>query len=244
VRNTHREAEKVGQHYTNILTLDTPSERDCQSYRSAGICRRISSDLAFRSFLGGPWVRRLLLFTLLILACLGPVVPDSRLQALQGIAVNREYAIKAAFLYHFLNYINWPEDSLKDPTQPFIIGVYHSDPFGVVLDKIAETKQVEGRAIEIRRLQTTDQILECHILFVPRTVSRDVQTSVLKSLANSHVLAVGETDDFIEQGGSAQFFEEGNKIRFAFNTDAVNRSELKISSKLLSIAKVVSNTTK
>jgi len=176
--------------------------------------------------------------------CLGVVAPLSRAHALQSIAVNREYAIKAAFLYHFLTYIDWPEESLNDPQQPFVIGVYYEDPFGAVLDKIAETKQVGGRTIEIRRLESPNQLLECHILFVPRSVPSEKQKTVLKALDNSHVLIVGETEDFIERGGSAQFYVEGNKIRFAFNTDAVNRSELKISSKLLSIAKVVSSTTK
>jgi hypothetical protein len=181
---------------------------------------------------------------LLLLAVVGVVAPISPAQALQGIAVNREYAIKGAFLYHFLTYIDWPDESLSDPAQPFVIGVYRDDPFGEVLDKIAETKQVEGRAIEIQHLESANQLEGCHILFIPHTIDAEAQKQVLAAVMDSHVLTVGETDDFIEQGGSAQFFIEGNKVRFAFNTDAVSQSQLKISSKLLSIAKVVTSTTK
>jgi YfiR/HmsC-like len=229
----------VGQYHPNTLALDTPRPMDCHSYRSAEMCLLDSRVLST-----GHGFRRLLQGVLVLLMCFGIVAPLSPVQAQQSIAVNREYAIKAAFLYHFLTYIDWPEESLKDPQQPFVIGVYYEDPFGAVLDKIAETKQVEGRAIEIRRLESPDRLLECNILFVSRSVPVEMQRKVLAALENSHVLVVGETEDFIERGGSAQFFVEGNKIRFAFNTDAVSRSELKISSKLLSIAKVVSNTTK
>jgi hypothetical protein len=216
----------VGQCHISTAAHDAPSCSESPRYRSA-----VSRSQPLRCALA-------------VSICLGIFAAVSPAYSQQGIAINREYAIKAAFLYHFLTYINWPEATLADPQQPFVIGVYHEDPFGAVLDKIAETKQVEGRPIEIRRLKSNDQLLECHILFLPRNVPTPDRTTVLAAVVNSHVLTVGETDDFIDQGGSAQFFVEGNKIRFAFNTDAVSRSELKISSKLLSIAKVVTNSTK
>ena len=154
--------------------------------------------------------------------------------------IDREYPIKAAFLYHFLTYIDWPAGTFTDPKQPFVIGVFQTDPFGAVLDKIAATKNVAGRPIEIVRLTSTDKLLDCHIVFVHGSVPTAVQQNLLTLLADSHVFAVGESNDFVEQGGAAQFFVEGNKVRFAFNTDVVNRSNLKVSSKLLSLAKIVS----
>jgi hypothetical protein len=178
--------------------------------------------------------------TILAVAIVGLSLFTSPIAAQQVATIDREYTIKAAFLYHFLTYIDWPEGTFVDSKQPFVIGVYQTDPFGAVLDKIASTKNVEGRPIEIRRLSTTDKLMECHIVFLAGTVEAAVQQNVLGMLANSHVLCVGETDDFVEQGGAAQFFVEGNKVRFAFNTDAVHRSNLKVSSKLLSLAKIVS----
>lgn len=154
--------------------------------------------------------------------------------------VDREYTIKAAFLYHFLTYIDWPQGTFSDEKQPFVIGVFGTDPFGTVLDKIAATKNVEGRPIEIRRLDVVEKLTECHIVFVAATVVETTQKEILSLLANSHILCVGETENFVQQGGAAQFFVEGNKVRFAFNTDAVDRSNLKVSSKLLTLAKIVS----
>jgi hypothetical protein len=177
---------------------------------------------------------------LLAVVVLGLSFFTATVQAQQVTTIDREYTIKAAFLYHFLTYIDWPEGTFVDSKQPFVIGVYQTDPFGAVLDKIAATKNVEGRPIEIRRLQSTDKLLECHIVFMAGTVEAAVQQNVLGLLANSHVLCVGETEDFVELGGAAQFFVEGNKVRFAFNTDVVDRSNLKVSSKLLSLAKIVS----
>jgi hypothetical protein len=157
----------------------------------------------------------------------------------QVTTIDREYTIKAAFLYHFLTYIDWPDGTFTSSEQPFVIAVFERDPFGAVLDKIAATKNVAGRPIEIRRLHSTDNLLDCHIVFIAGEVDPASQRRVLSILANSQVLAVGETEDFVQQGGAAQFFVEGNKVRFAFNTDVVDRNNLKVSSKLLSLAKIV-----
>jgi hypothetical protein len=153
--------------------------------------------------------------------------------------INREYTIKAAFLYHFLTYVEWPPQAFDDPKQPFVIGVFKTDPFGDVLDKIARTKTAAGRPIEVRRLNTMDDLTRCHILFVPRSVPAATQDALLAAIRGSHVLSVGESDDFVDRGGAAQFFLEGNKVRFAFNTDVVEDTNLKISSKLLSLAKAI-----
>ena len=157
----------------------------------------------------------------------------------QTAVINREYAIKAAFLYHFLTYVEWPPDTFTDSRQPFVIGIFETDPFGPVLDKIAQTKNAAGRPIEVRRLRSMDDLTSCNILFVPKSVPAATQDAVLAAIRGSHVLSVGESDDFIDRGGAAQFFLEGNKVRFAFNTDVVAGTDLKISSKLLSLAKTV-----
>ena len=157
----------------------------------------------------------------------------------EGAVINREYTIKAAFLYHFLTYVEWPAETFTDQSQPFVIGVFDTDPFGEVLDKIAETKTVGGRPIEVRRLKSMSDLPDCHILFVPRSVPTATQDAVLATIRGSHVFSVGESSDFVDRGGAAQFFLEGNKVRFTFNTDVVEHTSLKISSKLLSLAKTM-----
>ncbi|MEX0643086.1 MAG: YfiR family protein [Pirellulales bacterium] len=155
--------------------------------------------------------------------------------------INREYAIKAAFLYHFLNYVEWPAEAFAEETSPFVIGVHGTNPFGNALNQIAKDKKVRNRSIEVRSLSSAGQVGKCHILFVPKSVPVPVQAAVLKSARDSHILTVGESDDFIDRGGAAQFFLEGNKVRFAFNTDAINSKNLKASAKLLALATIASD---
>jgi hypothetical protein len=155
--------------------------------------------------------------------------------------INREYAIKAAFLYQFLNYVEWPADSFAEKSAPFIIGVHDTNPFGNVLNQVTKDKKAADRSIEIRSLTSASDVTECHILFVPKAVPKALQDAVIKAAHGSHTLTVGESDDFINRGGAARFFLEGNKVRFEFNKDVIAENNLKVSSKLLALAKTVSD---
>jgi len=157
----------------------------------------------------------------------------------QVAVINREYAIKAGFLYQFSKYVTWPPDVFPAAGKPFVIGVYGTDPFGDVLTKIASRKKVDGQAIEIRRVASVREALACQILFIPKSVSLREQTAVLKASIDLPVLVVGETDDFVARGGNVQFFIEGNRVRFAFGEKAHTRDGLKVSSKLLTMAKMI-----
>ena len=151
--------------------------------------------------------------------------------------INREYKIKGAFLYHFLSYIDWPNEAFKAPDSPLVIGIFGEDPFGHILDKIADSKQIEGRSIQIIRATDAQTLLGSHIVFVPGTTKSEEEMALLKAVEGSYTLSVGETARFIENGGSVQFFLEGNKVRFQFNMPIVDNSSLRISSKLLDLAK-------
>ena len=151
--------------------------------------------------------------------------------------INREYKIKGAFLYHFLSYIDWPNEAFNAPDSPLVIGIFGEDPFGPILDKIADSKQIEGRSIQIIRAADAQTLLGSHIVFVPGTTKSEEEVALLKAVEGSYTLSVGETARFIENGGSVQFFLEGNKVRFQFNMPIVDNSSLRISSKLLDLAK-------
>jgi hypothetical protein len=157
----------------------------------------------------------------------------------QVVVVNREYSIKAAFLYHFSSYITWPAEALPAKDEPLVIAVFYADPFGTSLDEIARTKTVAGRPIVIRRVTAAKDLTSCQIVFIPRNTPAEQQALALRTTSGAAVLVVGESDDFIKRGGGAQFFVEGNKVRFAFRADIVEGGKLKISSKLLSLAKIV-----
>jgi hypothetical protein len=157
----------------------------------------------------------------------------------QTTVIDREYSIKAAFLYHFCTYVEWPAAAMPVEGEPFVIGVFYADPFGAVLDDIARTKNVAGHPIAIRRLKSTNELVGCHLLFIPGTTPPDQQDAALKAIYGLPLLVVGEADDFIARGGGALFFVEGNKVRFAFSAEVAQENQLKISSKLLSLAKIV-----
>jgi len=159
--------------------------------------------------------------------------------AKQSDVINREYAIKAAFLYHFSTYIQWPPEMLPTESHPFVIGVYRENPFGSALRKIAETKAVDGRPIVIERITSPEEARHCEILFVPGSVPLEQQNGVLRALHGSPVLVVGETEGFVSRGGDAQFFLQGNKVRFAFSDDMTKQEDLKVSSKLLALAEII-----
>lgn len=190
------------------------------------------------------WPRPIALRAALWIAPLMVIVmsaPTATAQTARPNVINREYAIKAAFLYHFLSYVEWQDEATADADRPFIIGVFATDPFGVSLRRIAETKKVDGRSIDVKKLTSPRDAIACHILFIPETVAAPVQAKLLKAISGQNVLTVGESEDFIDNGGDAQFYIEGNKVRFAFNLDVVEDKRLRISSKLLALAKIISD---
>jgi hypothetical protein len=181
-------------------------------------------------------VRRTLWTLLVFLGCCSAQAQTAG----DAAVINREYTIKAAFLYHFSAYVEWPNEAFSDKSTPFVIGVFQTNPFGTALDQIAQSKNVAGRPIEIRNVTSADAVRGCHILFVPASAAAAAAAPVLREAEKLPILVVGETDDFLRRGGEAQFFLEGNKVRFAFDTDGVAAKKLKVSSKLLSLAKIVS----
>ena len=157
----------------------------------------------------------------------------------QEVVINRERAIKAAFLYQFSNYIKWPSSAFEGDGDPFVIGVFQTNPFGKKLDKIAASKKVAGRKIEIKLLASHEEMADCHIVFLPDAISESNVTDAIKAADGLTALLVGESSNFVEAGGDVQFFVEANKVRFAFHENVSERRGLTISSKLLSLSKPV-----
>jgi hypothetical protein len=149
-----------------------------------------------------------------------------------------EYQVKAAFLYNFAKFVEWPVSAFPNETAPFVIGVLGEDPFGKELDRITEGRIVQGRSIIVRRFQDTSDLAACQILFICSS-ERPRLKDIFKALERANVLTVGEMDGFAQSGGGINFFLLENKIRFEINTAAAELSGLKVSSKLLSLARIV-----
>lgn len=149
-----------------------------------------------------------------------------------------EYGVKAAFLYNFAKFVEWPGNVSPDPNAPMVIGILGKDPFGAEIDRAIEGKSVNGRRLVIKRFSTLGAYEYCHILFVSSSEKNNL-ARILAAVAKSSVLTVSETDRFAQLGGIINFITTDNRIRFEINQAAAARAGLKISSKLLSLGRVV-----
>jgi hypothetical protein len=154
-----------------------------------------------------------------------------------------EYQVKAAYLFNFLKFVEWPDDSFADSLAPIVIGVVGEDPFGSALPQVTIGKTVQGRDLVIRKYHTGEGVRGAHILFISPSEKKRLPM-ILSSLRGSSVLTVADTEGFLDAGGMIQFLNENDRVRFAINVEATSRANLKMSSKLLSLAKVVGGNVK
>ena len=157
-----------------------------------------------------------------------------------GSLSDREYAMKAAFLYNFANFIEWPEATFRDSAAPLILGIFGEDPFGHNLDAL-EGQPVKGRTLEIKHFTKIEDIIACHILFISSQQQKQL-AQVCEVLKDAAVLTVSdELEAFTQSGCIINFVIVKNKIRFEINRAPAERAGLDISSQLLSVATVISH---
>lgn len=155
-----------------------------------------------------------------------------------GTDAASEYELKAAFLFDFGKFVEWPANTFPDPNAPFSVCVLGRDPFGSALDQTLQGKRMENRPVRILRLTDPAAARPCQIVFVSAS-ERPRVAAILVSLRGSNALVVGETRGFAESGGAIQFTVDDNHVRFTINPDAIQRAGLRISSQLLALAKIV-----
>ena len=149
-----------------------------------------------------------------------------------------EYRVKAAFLYNFAKFVEWPSQAFKGPTDPIAICILGKDPFGAALIQAVNGKVIEGKPFRIRLISDAQQASGCHILFVTGS-ERKLQRPILDAIRGIPVLTVGETDAFVAEGGIVNFKIEAGRVRLQVSIDAAEQAGLSISSKLLSLAEIV-----
>ena len=152
-----------------------------------------------------------------------------------------EYQVKALFLYNFLNFVDWPAGSSFSTSPAINVCIVGDDPFGDALDNI-RNETVKGKNLAIRIYRPFDEPEGCHLLFIPAS-GKSHAGQVLRSVRDANVLTVSDTVEEGRQGAIISFFIEQKKVRFAINIEAARRAGLKISSKLLRLAKIVNPTT-
>jgi uncharacterized protein DUF4154 len=146
-----------------------------------------------------------------------------------------EYQIKAAFIFNFARFIEWPPKAFSRTTSPLVIGILGENPFHNDLQRTIGGKTVDDHPLVINELSSPAEATNCHILFIS-TSEKPRLPQILNVLKGASVLTVGEMDRFTENGGMINFVQEGTKIRFQINNGAATSAGLKISSKLLSLA--------
>jgi hypothetical protein len=151
--------------------------------------------------------------------------------------IPNEYQVKAAFLFNFAKFVEWPADAFDGPDAPFILGVLGDNPFGSALGRI-KGKTANGRKLLVYHFKEVDDINECHILFVSAS-EKEHLAKIFKALKHANILLVGDMENFAGQGGMINFIVKDQKIGFEINVDAVGSGNLIVSSKLLSLAKIV-----
>ena len=146
-----------------------------------------------------------------------------------------EYDLKAAFLFNFAKFVEWPESAFAGDRTPLTICVYGEDPFGSTLDGVVQNERVGERTLLVQRPDSLDDLGGCHVLFVGRS-EKDRLGEVMAQVSGKPVLTVADTDGFLRAGGIINFVLEGSKVRFLIDQEAAGRSGLVISSKLMRLA--------
>lgn len=149
-----------------------------------------------------------------------------------------EYQVKAAFLFHFAQLVEWPPGALNGADPSIVLGIFKDEPWQAELKSTLEGKTVGARVLHVRILSRVEDIEGCNMLFL----SSDQlwrQTPILKGLRGLPVLTVGESDTFLTDGGMIRFHLEGDKVRFDINVHDADLARIKISSRLLLLATTV-----
>jgi hypothetical protein len=152
-----------------------------------------------------------------------------------------EYEIKAAMLYNLMEFVDWPPSAYASAQSPDVLCVLGWDPFGNSLASLVSDKTIDGRPVQIRHVKNGEQIRACHVLYISSS-ERKRLGEILSNLSGASVLTVGEMSQFAERGGMIQFTLEDKQVHFQVNLDAASRSGLKISARLLALARVLKYT--
>jgi hypothetical protein len=149
-----------------------------------------------------------------------------------------EYYVKAAYVYNLTKFVEWPPQVFKNGSDSIVICVLGQSPIQEALLEAVKGEKIDGRTLLVHQLPAAEQVRGCHLLFIAAS-DRKRTRSILEDLKAAGTLTVGEAEDFLDEGGAVNFKLEGSRVRIEVNLNAVERHGLRISPKLLSLARVV-----
>lgn len=168
---------------------------------------------------------------LLLSLLLGALVTETRAQA-----ISKEYQVKAAFLYNFTKFVDWPPQRFATDTSPIVIAVLGKNPFQQELAGLVKGRSVNGRLIDVRAVRSADELASAHIVFVGAGEEALLPPSIF---GRPGVLTVGESTEFTRRGGVITFVLVEEKVRFEINQGSGQEAGLKLSGQLLKLAVAV-----
>lgn len=146
--------------------------------------------------------------------------------------------IKAAFLFNLAKFVEWPPDAFADANAPMVVGIAGDGGMFAAFNTVTHGKTVNGRAFMIKRLRRTDDLRGVHILFVSERETRNIQP-LLDAAKGRSTLTVGESERFSDAGGMITFLTDNHRIQFNINVESTDHAQLRVSSKLLVLARRV-----
>jgi hypothetical protein len=155
-----------------------------------------------------------------------------------GAEAPTEYQVKAVFVFNFARFVEWPPQAFTTPTEPFVIGILGTDPFGARLDEAVRGELVGEHPLQVRRFRNAGEIGPCQILYIDRSEGAQL-SPVLAALNHRPTLTVTDLDGAAQRGVMIQFLTESSRIRLRINVEAARLAGLTISSKLLRPAEIV-----
>ena len=152
-------------------------------------------------------------------------------------AAPSEYAVKAAFIFNFAKFTEWPAAASGAPHGQIVLCAFAGEAYRAALAAI-DGKAVQGRTIRVRRGVRPDEIKSCHMMFIAESEERRIP-ELLRVVKGSPVLTIGDANGFAEAGGMIGLINADNRVQFEINNEAAQRAKLKIGSQLLRLARLV-----
>ncbi len=177
--------------------------------------------------------KRIFTYILSILCLFLVLSPAPRTEAASPSSLTEEQ-VKAAYIYNFAKFVQWPETAFLSANEPLRICIVGSEALFKAMEPLSN-KTVQGRSLKISKRSTLKTTPDCHILFIGRHYQGEPWQELKKNIFTP-VLTIADFESFVTDGGIIEFVREGSKIRFAVNIAAARQAGLKLSSKLLKLA--------
>jgi len=185
------------------------------------------------------WVTHTRMLNLVLILCIAMPAHSVHAHPLIPMAGSdyTEYQVKAAFLPQFTKFVTWPSKMFDSSKSPIVIGILGKDHFGDYIDQLLKKGLIQNRKLEVKRFKTLKDLKPTHLLFISSSEKKNYK-KIFAQIKGCNVLTVGDTDNFIDEGGMICFVNMDKKVRFKINIDAYKKAGLKISSNLLRLAVV------